>query len=265
MLVFPVMGVAGVLVDFLCKSPLVAEEFEVAEMSCGAGQRWPRRTENHWGALRLTHLSPSFFLGSPPSIRASRGWCTPAPSFHSTFRDSPSWICPRGAAAATASVPPARLQPTAFTSRLVGWPAHSCMGDCAMGLYQRDTQGSPVLLVGFLPPGPPPPITPPVSVPHTPAVNIPNCKCWILWKAGILQGLLAGVQCVFALFLSYSNWWEWGHYQGVICRKSHPNSSFWRQRECWKYWHFQNLWHCSTSCSTYQCPCSRHPGCSTPR
>uniref|UniRef100_A0A8C9NLA1 SR-related CTD associated factor 4 n=1 Tax=Serinus canaria TaxID=9135 RepID=A0A8C9NLA1_SERCA len=27
---------------------------------------------------------------------------------------------------------------------------------------------------GFLPPGPPPPITPPVSVPHTPAVNIPN-------------------------------------------------------------------------------------------
>lgn len=32
-------------------------------------------------------------------------------------------------------------------------------------------------LIGFLPPGPPPPITPPVSVPHTPAVNIPNCKC----------------------------------------------------------------------------------------
>lgn len=31
--------------------------------------------------------------------------------------------------------------------------------------------------IGFLPPGPPPPITPPVSVPHTPVVNIPNCKC----------------------------------------------------------------------------------------
>lgn len=125
----------------MCKSPLVAEEFEVAEMSCGAGQRSPRRTENHWGALRLTHLSPSFFLGSPPSIRASRGWCTPAPSFHSTFRDSPSWICPRGAAATTASVPPAWLQPTAFTSRLVGCASPQLHGRLCHGVVPEGHSG----------------------------------------------------------------------------------------------------------------------------
>lgn len=39
--------------------------------------------------------------------------------------------------------------------------------------------------IGFLPPGPPPPITPPVSVPHTPAVNIPNCKCLNLEQAAV--------------------------------------------------------------------------------
>uniref|UniRef100_A0A8C0BGN7 SR-related CTD associated factor 4 n=1 Tax=Buteo japonicus TaxID=224669 RepID=A0A8C0BGN7_9AVES len=38
---------------------------------------------------------------------------------------------------------------------------------------------------GFLPPGPPPPITPPVSVPHTPAVNIPNCKCLNLGQVAV--------------------------------------------------------------------------------
>ena len=34
------------------------------------------------------------------------------------------------------------------------------------------------LILGFLPPGPPPPITPPVSIPppHTPPISIPNCK-----------------------------------------------------------------------------------------
>lgn len=135
MLVFSVMGVPGVLLDLSCKSLLVAEEFEVPKMSWWS---WTK-TENHWGTLGVTHLSLSFFLGSPPSIRASRGWCTPAPCFHSTFRNSPSWICPRGAAAAAASVPPARLQPAAFTSRLVGSAGHSCT--CCRGVVPGGHSG----------------------------------------------------------------------------------------------------------------------------
>lgn len=201
------------LLDLLCKSLLVAEEFEIAEMSWWSWieTKIPSGTETHWGTVGVTHLCLSFFLGSPPSIRASRGWCTPAPCFHSTFRNSPSWICPRRAAATSTSVPPARLQPSAFTSRFVGCSSPGPAGPelhLLQGGVPGGHSGLSVLFVGFLPPGPPPPITPPVSVPHTPAVNIPNCKCWVLWKAGILQEVLAGVQCVLALFLSYSNWWE---------------------------------------------------------
>lgn len=144
MLVFSVMAVPGVLLHLLCKCPLVAEEFEVAAISWWSWTEieLPSGTENHWSTLGLTHVFPSFFLGSPPSIRASRGWCTPAPCFHSTFRNPPSWICPRGAAATTASIPPARLQPAAFTSRFVGCACPGPAGPrAARGVVPRGHSG----------------------------------------------------------------------------------------------------------------------------
>lgn len=62
-------------------------------------------------------------------------------------------------------------------------------------------RGSDVVfaLVGFLPPGPPPPITPPVSVPppHTPPMSIPNRKLGPLRPPSRSQGrggLAAGLQ-----------------------------------------------------------------------
>lgn len=119
------------------------EELEVAEMSWWSWTRTeiPSKTDSlghSWG-------NPSFpflFPGSSPSIRASRGWCTPAPSFHSTFRNSPSWICPWGAAAAAASVPPAGLQPAAFTSRFVGWASPGPAGPELPWAVPGGTQGS---------------------------------------------------------------------------------------------------------------------------
>lgn len=169
----------------------------------------PSRTQSHWGTLGVTHLSLSFSQVPPhPSGPPVVGALQP-PAF-----TAPLGIPPPGFAPGVPPPPPPPFlrpgfNPLHLPPGLWGGPAQALLGQSCPGLCQGALRALSALpLVGFLPPGPPPPITPPVSVPHTPAVNIPNCECWALGKAGSLQELLPGAQCVLALFLSYSHWWE---------------------------------------------------------
>lgn len=167
---------------------------------------------------------PSSAPGPPTPARASRGWCAPAARLHATSGNSAaglrSW---RASAAATAPLSAPGIQPHASPAR------YRAGREAVLGL--RCSRAAPVtvsLALGFLPPGPPPPITPPVSIPppHTPPISIPNCKHVSLVGSSPRRrerrahALVIGLECGresisysashvgVIIFLSYYRWYK---------------------------------------------------------